>query len=124
MSDYGEEVILDLHGCEPGRFTRDTIEKFCVEMSAKLGMTPCDLHFWDDDESEPDEVQTDPKKSGHSAVQFWLESTLVIHTLDQLGKVFINAFTCKTGMDIEVVKRVAWRHFGGKVSQCIKLVRT
>lgn len=94
-SVYGQEVILDLHGCDECRFTREGIERFCVELCKLIGMERCDLHFWDDVGVPEGEQQTDPKTKGTSAVQFILTSTIVIHTLDLMKTVYVNIFSCK-----------------------------
>ena len=93
--EYGKELILDLHGCDGRRFTRDNIERFCAELCELIDMEPCDLHFWDDVGVPEGECQTHPKTKGTSAVQFILTSTIVIHTLDLMKTAFVNIFSCK-----------------------------
>ena len=92
---YGYELILDLHGCDPNTFNRASIEDFFEQLCKKIKMTRCDLHFWDDVGVSPEEQQTSPHTKGTSAVQFILTSTIVIHTLDLMGSVYINIFSCK-----------------------------
>ena len=92
---YGEELILDLHGCDVSRFTRSGIERYCTELCNLIDMERCDLHFWDDVGVPEDEQQTDPKTKGTSAVQFILTSTIVIHTLDLMKTAYVNIFSCK-----------------------------
>ena len=43
----------------------------------------------------PEEQQTEVHLKGTSAVQFILTSNIIIHTLDLLGNVYINIFSCK-----------------------------
>ena len=93
---YGKEIILDLHGCDTSLFNRDDLSKFFRLLCRRIDMKPEDLHFWDDVGLPPEECQTDPQTKGTSAVQFILTSTVVVHTLDLLGKVFINIFSCKS----------------------------
>ena len=92
---YGIELILDLHGCDPSRFTRVAIEQFLEELCELIDMERCDLHFWDDVGVPEDERQTHPKTKGTSAVQFILTSTIVIHTLDLMKATYVNVFSCK-----------------------------
>lgn len=92
---YGQELILDLHGCDAARFTRREIEQFCVDLCELIDMERCDLHFWDDVGVPEEERQINPKTKGTSAVQFILTSTIVIHTLDLLKTVYVNIFSCK-----------------------------
>lgn len=92
---YGQELILDLHGCDESKFTRSALEQFCEELCNLIDMERCDLHFWDDVGVTEEEQQTDPKTKGTSAVQFILTSTIVIHTLDLMKAAYINIFSCK-----------------------------
>lgn len=92
---YGQELILDLHDCNDGKFTRAAIERFCTELCELIDMERCDLHFWDDVGVAEEEQQTHPKTKGTSAVQFILTSTIVIHTLDLMKAAYVNIFSCK-----------------------------
>lgn len=94
-SAYGLELLLDLHQCEPSRFTRLNISEFCTQLCELIDMERCDLHFWDDVGVPEEEQQTDPKTKGTSAVQFILTSTIVIHTLDLMKAAYVNIFSCK-----------------------------
>ena len=92
---YGKELILDLHGCDTSLFNRDDLTRFFQLLCKRIDMKAEVLHFWDDVGLPPEECQTEPHTKGTSAVQFILTSTIVVHTLDLLGKVFINIFSCK-----------------------------
>ena len=92
---YGVELILDMHGCDPKTFTRDSIKAYFEELCELIDMQREDLHFWDDVGRPTEERQTSPHTQGTSAVQFILTSSIVIHTLDQLEAVYINIFSCK-----------------------------
>ena len=95
MTPYGKELILDLHDCDPQTFTRESIEKFFEELCVLIDMERCELYWWDDYEVPDDEKQTNPHLKGTSAVQFILTSNITIHTLDLLGNVYLNIFSCK-----------------------------
>ena len=95
VKPYGYELILDLHGCDTDTFDRDTVEDYFVRLCKQIRMTRCALHFWDDVGVAPKEQQTSPHTKGTSAVQFILTSTIVVHTLDLMGAVYINIFSCK-----------------------------
>ena len=92
---YGHELILDLHGCNVELFNRNHIDKFFTDLCALIEMEKCEVHFWDDEGVPVDEQQTLPHTKGTSAVCFILTSTIVIHTLDLLGAVYVNIFSCK-----------------------------
>ena len=92
---YGMELVLDLHGCDTSKFNRKSLKKYFRELCLKIDMTPCKLTFWDDIGVPVEERQTSPHTKGTSAVQFILTSNITIHTLDILGNVYINIFSCK-----------------------------
>ncbi len=93
---YGKEMLLDLHDCDAARFTREHLEEFFVGLCLDvLKMDRHDLHFWDDEGVPPDEMQTDPKTVGITAVQFIMFSNVTVHCLTLLRQVFINIFSCK-----------------------------
>lgn len=108
---YGQELILDLHGCAASRFTRSAIVRFCAELCELIDMERCDLHFWDDVGVPEAERQSDPKTKGTSAVQFILTSTIVIHTLDLMKAAYVNIFSCKE-FDTDQAARFTARWFG------------
>lgn len=95
MKRYGNELILDLHGCDSSLFTRKHLRRFFRELCTLIDMTPTKLVFWDDVGVLPEERQTEPHLKGTSAVQFILTSNITIHTLDLLGAVYVNIFSCK-----------------------------
>ena len=95
MKPYGYELILDLHGCDVSTFNRKSLKSFFKNLCKEIKMTRCELHFWDDVGVPVEEQQTSPHTKGTSAVQFILTSTIVVHTLDLLGAVYINIFSCK-----------------------------
>ena len=92
---YGFELVLDLHGCEVTLFNRDDIDKFFTDLCDLIEMEKCEVHFWDDVGVPKEEQQTLPHTKGTSAVCFILTSTIVVHTLDILGAVYVNIFSCK-----------------------------
>lgn len=108
---YGKELILDLHECDGGRFSRGEIERYFEEVCRLIDMERCDLHFWDDVGVSDEEQQTDPKTKGTSAVQFILTSTIVIHTLDLMKTAYVNVFSCKE-FDTDEAARFTATWFG------------
>jgi S-adenosylmethionine/arginine decarboxylase-like enzyme len=92
---YGYELILDLHRCDVGKFTRAYIDQFFTELCELIDMEKCVVHFWDDVGVPLDEQQISPQTKGTSAVCFILTSSIVVHTLDLLEAVYINIFSCK-----------------------------
>ncbi len=114
IKPYGKELILDLHDCDTSKFTREAITEYMEGLCSLIKMERCDLHFWDDVGVPEGDRQTSPQTKGTSAVQFILTSNITIHTLDELGKVFINIFSCKwfDPIDATIFSR---KYFGGSV---------
>ena len=75
-------------------------------------MERCELYWWDDYEVPDDEKQTEPRLKGTSAVQFILTSNITIHTLDMMGNVYLNIFSCKD-FDSRVAADFSKKWFGG-----------
>jgi len=92
---YGKELIIDLRGCDASKFNRESISNYLRGLCNLIDMKRGDLHFWDDVGVPENEQQTEPHTKGTSAVQFILTSNITIHTLDLLGEVYINIFSCK-----------------------------
>ncbi len=92
---YGYELIMDLHGCDASKFNRTSLDNYFEKVCKAIDMKRCELYFWDDVGLPEEEQQTSPHTKGTSAVQFILTSTIVVHTLDILGAVYVNIFTCK-----------------------------
>ncbi len=113
MKAYGKELILDLHECNPRKFTRKSILKYFTILCKKMDMEQCDTHFWDY-EGYSDEYKKAPiHLKGTSAIQFISTSNITIHTLDILQKVFLNIFSCKN-FDVDMVVSFSEKHFEGK----------
>ena len=92
---YGSELILDLHDCDPSKFTRAHLDDYFTNLCDLIDMEKCEVHFWDDVGVPIEEQQTSPQTKGTSAVCFILTSTIVVHTLDILKAVYVNIFSCK-----------------------------
>ena len=95
MESYGKELIIDLHSCDPSTFNRKSIKKYFAGLCELIDMERCKLSWWDDHGVPEEEKQTEKHLKGTTAVQFILTSNIVIHTLDLLGNVYINIFSCK-----------------------------
>ena len=119
---YGVELILDLHGCDTRRFTRNSIREYFRDLCVLIDMEQCDLHFWDDVGVSPEDRQTDPRTKGTSAVQFILTSTVVVHTLDLLQAAYVNIFSCKS-FDSNAAARFTANWFGSSDWKSTVVVR-
>ena len=119
--NYGKELILDLHNCNPNTFTRKSIQEYFEKVCDLMQMERCKLAWWDDYGVKESERQTEPHLKGTSAVQFILTSSIVIHTLDLMRNVYLNIFSCKD-FDETIVKNFSATWFDGDVVN-IKVVQ-
>jgi len=110
---YGFELILDLHGCDPNTFNRDSLDNYFEKLCKAIDMEKCARYFWDDVGVPVEDQQTLPHTKGTSAVQFILTSTIVIHTLDLLKAAYINIFSCKP-YDRQVAEELSKEWFSAK----------
>ena len=108
---YGFELILDLHGCDVGKFNRTSLRKYFAKLCKAIDMEREDLHFWDY-EGVPEEERTkEAHLLGTSAVQFIKTSNIVVHTLELLKAVYVNIFSCKE-FDEKVAEEITKEWFG------------
>jgi len=122
MKNYGQELILDIHGCTRiPRFTEDLLHRFCEELCIQIDMKAMQFNIWEY-EDEEEYQKAPPKLKGISCVQFIETSNITIHTLDDLKQVHLNVFSCKD-LDSEVVKEVALAYFGGKIVNEVEVNR-
>ena len=120
---YGPELILDLHGCDVSTFNRKSLRDFCRALCLEIGMKAVRFVSWDDDGVPVGERQMESHTKGHSAVQFILTSSIVIHSLELTGAVYINIFSCKD-FDQHRAKSFTKKWFGAKkiTSRLIKRI--
>jgi S-adenosylmethionine/arginine decarboxylase-like enzyme len=114
--NYGQELILDIHECNIEKFNRKDIENYLLELCDDIiDMERADLHWWDYEDDDQEDYDSAPSHlKGTSCVQFITTSTIVIHTLDDLKKMFINVFSCKE-FDANKVVDFTTNYFGGKI---------
>lgn len=123
MNDsYGKELIIDLHDCDTTRFTRPGIRTYFRKLCKIIDMKPCKLVFWDDVGVSENERQNLPHTKGTSAIQFILTSNITIHTLDLLGNVYVNIFSCKD-FDSDKAMNFTKLYFKGHIVRYNNLVR-
>jgi S-adenosylmethionine/arginine decarboxylase-like enzyme len=108
---YGFELIMDLQGCDVAKFNRASLDNYFEKLCEAIDVVKCERYFWDDVGVSPEERQTSPHTKGTSAVQFILTSNIVIHTLDELGAVYVNIFSCKP-FDREIAEQLTSEWFG------------
>lgn len=98
--NYGKELILDLHECNPEKFTKPLLRKFFKELCKLIDMKAMQLNFWE--YKDPEEyAKAPPHLKGISAVQFIETSNVTLHALEDMKCVYLNIFSCK---DFETVQ--------------------
>ena len=106
-SRYGIELVLDLHDCDTGKFSRDNIGFFLVQICSTIRMVPYgEPHFWEDNSGVA-------HLHGISAFQFVSTSNIVVHSLTLLKAVYINIFSCRD-FDVETAAKFSGDFFGTK----------
>uniref|UniRef100_A0A6H1Z9Q3 Putative S-adenosylmethionine decarboxylase n=1 Tax=viral metagenome TaxID=1070528 RepID=A0A6H1Z9Q3_9ZZZZ len=115
--DYGKELIIDLHECDISTFTRKSIRNYLKQLCDEIiFMERADFHWWDYHGMSGKEYRKIPAHlKGISAVQFIMTSTIAIHTLDDLQKVFINIFSCKD-FDTDAARYFTQKWFKGQLN--------
>ena len=117
MNEYGKELILDLHECDPSTYdNREKIEAFFEELCEKIGVEAAQINWWDYAGRPTEYEAADTRWKGTSAVQFILTSSIVIHTLEEMCQVYLDVFSCDQ-FDEDVVKKLALDTFKGKIVQ-------
>ena len=114
VKNYGKEFIMDLHECDPKTFTRKSIEHYFEEVCKLIDMKRIKLVWWDDFRVPKELRQTEPHLKGISAIQFISTSNITIHTLDLLGNVYLNIFSCKHFHTYRLMKFTE-EYFKGKI---------
>lgn len=120
--NYGKELVLDLHNCNTKKFKRTTIRRFFQELCGLIDMKRCELFWWDDHGLPPEECQTESHLKGTTAIQFIMTSNITIHTLDLLGNVYLNIFSCKD-FDAKKATEFSRKFFEGKVAGATTIIR-
>lgn len=119
---YGYELIVDLKECDTRLFNREDVKDFFIDLCRLIEMERCEYHFWDDIGVPEKWRAVTPQTKGISAVQFILTSTIVIHTLELTGEVFVNIFSCKT-FDQKLAEDFTRRYFDGKMTKNLFIER-
>lgn len=120
--NYGKELILDLYSCNAKKFTRRALKRFFKDICSLIGMERCELFWWDDYGLPAEERQNEPHLKGTSAIQFIMTSNITIHTLDLMGNVYLNIFSCKD-FDTKKATDFSRKFFEGRVASAKTIIR-
>jgi S-adenosylmethionine/arginine decarboxylase-like enzyme len=117
---YGQELILDIHDVPPEFFESKLIKKFSEDLCDEIKMKRGPNYVWGDDKSLG--TMHNPKADGISCIQFLYTSSITIHAIDELQKVFVNIFSCHD-FDAEVAKNFVLKNVGGQLASFTNLKR-
>ncbi len=122
MEHYGMELVLDLKECNTALFTRRHLRRYIKELCTLIGMKRMKLVWWDYFWVPKFWRDPNPKTYGTSVVQFIMTSNITIHTLDKLGTVYINIFSCND-FDVSKAMLFSTEWFEGQYNMHYELVR-
>lgn len=88
---YGQELILDIYGCEEP-FSVEAVLRYFEHLCPLLRMKPYKVYFWSNDELPSEDIPD--VVHGMSAVQFILTSSITVHTADRYNLFMVNIFSC------------------------------
>lgn len=122
--DYGQELILDIHDVPSDFFHRTKIGLFAKELCTEIKMKHGPRYLWGTDREEHKHKTGEDaiKADGISCVQFLYNSSITIHALDEIQKVFINIFSCDR-FDAEKAKVFTEKNVGGKIVSAHNILR-
>lgn len=113
MSDFGQELILDLRDCEPHLLDRATMARFVGGVCELLKARRQTVYYFDD--SGLPGYTGAPALPGLAAVQFVLGGTVLVRVVKSHATVFINTFLT-SGFDDDAVARFAEHTFQGRIA--------
>jgi len=107
-NSFGQELILDLSGCDPeiirsGEKLKEFADRLCRLIKMKKYGETLVPHFGHDN----------PVTSGYSLVQLIETSSITGHFSELWNKAFINIFSCKP-YDADTAAYFAKKFFGAK----------
>ncbi len=129
---YGPHLLLDCHGCNTKKFNRTSIKQYMKRLVKAIKMDAEDFHFWDDEDVPEDKKQTAAHATGTTiggvikkkiGIQFIITSSIVIHTLDILERVYVDIFSCQLFDDCKA-KRLTQEFFKASSIRDHLIVRT
>ena len=122
--NYGQELILDIHDVPPDFFNRIEIRHFAEKLCDEIKMKRGPLYSWGmtSQEHKAEKGEAAIKADGISCIQFLYKSSITMHCLDEINKVFINIFSCETFSTEKAIKFVE-EFVGGKIVYKNNIIR-
>ena len=122
--NYGQELILDVHDVPSEFFNRIAIREFAEKLCDEIDMKRGPIYQWglNSQEHKAKQGEATIKADGISTCQFLYKSSITIHALDEIQKVFINIFSCEP-FDVGKVESFVEENVGGKIVSKKSLIR-
>lgn len=122
--NYGQELILDIHDVPAEFFTKKNLREFAEKLCDEINMRRGPFHIWGE-EKQLDKAKKGEgaiKADGLSCVQFLYTSSITVHALDEIQKVFVNVFSCNK-FDSKKAIKFTEDHIGGKLVESHTITR-
>lgn len=113
--DYGKEAVVDLYNADVAKMNKADIKEFCYQLCKEIDMEAMFYHDWEKEGLSKAEWNENPHLQGVSACLFIKTSSIVVHAIHGLARVYINCFSCKD-FDTQKVEDFAIKYFKGEVS--------
>lgn len=110
---FGKELIIDMHKCK-APITRKNIGSYFTYLCTKMGFVQMESYWWDDDDSPEKGENLPARLRGISVIQFIGESSITVHAMQRIHKVYINIFVCRD-FNAEEACRITEEWFLGDV---------
>jgi S-adenosylmethionine/arginine decarboxylase-like enzyme len=122
--NYGQELILDIHDVSSDFFNRITIRHFAERLCDEIDMKRGPIYLWglNSQEHKAKTGEAAIKADGISCCQFLYKSSITIHALDEIHKVFINIFSCEK-FDVNKTLEFVRENIEGKVISVKNITR-
>ena len=107
--NYGQEAIFDFHNVPMNDYSIGYLKLFAKNLAKEIGMRCGPAYYWGTKGELNSEPELPVKADGISVVQFIYESSITIHALDTIQKLYINIFSCKQ-FDFDKAKKFILEH--------------
>ena len=109
---YGMMLSLDLSDVPKEMFRHKKVKEFASKLCDKIGFQKGPEYAWGDDKDLG--TMHDPRADGISCIQFLMKSSILVHAIDELNRVYIDCFTCDK-FDPKVAKAFSLEFWKGKI---------
>jgi len=122
--DYGQELIIDIHDVPYDFFTVKNVRSYAEQLCDEIDMKRGPIHTWGENSQEHKAKHGEGaiKADGISCIQFLYSSSILVHALDEIEKVFVNVFSCNK-FDAKKAIQFTEKHIGGKIVDTKNIIR-